>query len=259
MEQGMKVKVFVSICVLLFSNLVQGASITLSIGGEGIVTLKTDPLEVESAPLLSCESKKGGEAVFRCDDIQWLNVSGEPRIPWMVYPVLLPPYADLSSVTCSVKQSVYETIAGRWQVEPTPPMATWDENGQVIIVWPEDKRIVDGRDVDIYQRDALWPEEEARLSAKGRLRKWRLAEIAIPLVRYNPVSGELLQLASAEITVDFQRGARLQFGPELTAEGLDIDRPDPIGRERVQKIAVNFAQAAGAYDEAAWEGKDSKD
>jgi hypothetical protein len=246
MEKGMKAKVFVSICALLFSNLVQGAAITLNIGVEERVELQTAPLEVEStetgeAVLSPLEKKDISLTDFGSEDIRWLNNTGEPRIPWKIITVLLPPYADLSSVTCRVKQSAYEAVAGTWQVKPMPPVATWDENGQAVIVWPEDKRIVDGRDVDIYERDAFWPEEEARLSGKGRLRKWRLVEIAIPLIRYNPVSGQLLQLANAEITVDFQRGARL----------LDIDRPDPLGRARVQKIAANFAQAVDAYDKAA--------
>ena len=234
----MKVNVFASMWVLMFSTLVQGASISLSTGTEGIVTLKTAPLEVEST----------GEPVFKGDDIQWLNDTGEPRIPWKVITVLLPPNADLSSVTCRLKQPAYEAVAGTWQVEPMPPMATWDENGQVIVVWPEDKWIVDGRDVDIYERDAFWPEEQVRLSSRGKLRKWRLAEIAIPLVRYNPVSGELLQLTNTEITVDFQREVGL----------LDIDRPDPIGRSRVRNMAVNFAQAVAAYDRAAWDSSASK-
>ena len=55
---------------------------------------------------------------------------------------------------------MFEGIAGIWQVEPMPPVATRDENGREIVVWPEGKRIVDGRDVDIYERDAFWPEEQ---------------------------------------------------------------------------------------------------
>ena len=251
----MKIRVFATICVLLFSNLVpaasaqrdeQGASITLNIGAEERVELQTAPLEVEStetgeAVLNPLEKKDISLMDFGGEDIRWLNDTGEPRIPWKVITVLLPPYADLSSVTCHIKQSVYEAVAGTWQVEPMPPVATWDENGQAVIIWPEDKRIVDGRDIDIYQRDAFWPDDEARLSGKGRIRKWRLAEIAIPLVRYNPVSGQLLQLTNADITLDFQREVGL----------LDIDRPDPLGRARVQKIAANFVQAVDAYDKAA--------
>jgi hypothetical protein len=239
-KEKMKAKVFLSMCVLIFSTLAQGASITLSTGAEGTVALETGFVEVESG--------RAGAAAFSCDNVHWLSDTGEPRIPWKVITVLLPPNAALSSVTCRIERLVLESIAGTWQVEPMPPIATWDENGQVIVVWPEDKRIVDGRDADIYERDAFWPEEQVRLSGTGKLRQWRLAEVAIPLVRYNPVSGELLQLAGADITVDFQCKVR----------SLDIDRPDPLGRSRVQSIAVNFTEAAGAYDRAAAGGQDAQ-
>lgn len=235
----MKAKVFLSMCILMFSTPAQGASITLSTGAEGIVLLETGSVEVESGG--------ASAAVFSCDDVRWLSDTGEPRIPWKVITVLLPPDADLSSVTCCVERPVLESIAGTWQVEPMPPIATWDEDGQVIVVWPEDKRIVDGRDADIYERDAFWPEEQVWLSGTGKLRKWRLAEVAIPLVRYNPVSGELLQLAEAEITVDFQSKVR----------SLDTDKPDPLGRSRVQSMAANFTQAVGTYDEAVRDGQSS--
>ena len=246
---------FISIFVLLFSSLAQGAAITLSIGGEQIVSLQTAPLEAELATT--------GEVGFKGEDIQWLNNTGEPRIPWKVITVLLPPNADLSSVACRLKQPTYEAVAGTYQIEPMPPMATavrhpqaeWDENGQAVVVWPQDKRIVDGRDADIYERDAFWPEEQARLSSRGMIRKWRLAEIAIPLVRYNPVSGELLQLINTEITVDVQR--------EVGLPAIDrpewLRRPDPIGRARVKKIAANFAGAVDAYDKAASGDKSSND
>jgi hypothetical protein len=235
-EQRMKAKFFLSMCVLMFSTLAQGASISVSTGAEGAVALQTGSVEVESGT--------AGTAVFSCNDVRWLSDTGEPRIPWKVITVLLPPNAELSSVTCRVERPVLESVTGTWQVEPMPPIATRDENGRVIVVWPEDKRIVDGRDADIYERDAFWPEEQVRLSGTGRLRKWRLAEIAVPLVRYNPVSGELLQLAEAEIVVDFQRKVR----------PTDIGRPDPPGRSRVQRMAANFAQVVGAYDRGGTNG-----
>jgi len=236
----MKVNIFVSMCVLVFSTFAQGASITLNTGAEGTVGLQTAPVEVESGG--------DGMAVFSCGDVRWLSDTGEPRIPWKVITVLLPPDAKLSSVTCRIERPVFETIAGTWQVEPMPPIATRDENGYEIVVWPEDKRIVDGRDVDIYERDEFWPEEQVRLTGMGKLRKWRLAEVAVPLVRYNPVRGWLLQLTEAGITVDFQRKAGTP----------DTGRPDPIGRSRVQRMAANFTQAVAAYDRAAADARDDK-
>jgi len=234
----MKANTLLAVCVLMFSTLAQSASITLNTGTEGTVVLQTSPVEVESGG--------AGTAVFSCDDVFWLSDTGEPRIPWKVITVLLPPDADLSSVTCRIERPVLESIAGTWQVEPMPPIATRDEDGQEIVLWPEGKRIIDGRDADIYEHDAFWPQEQVRLTGTGRLRKWRLAEVAIPLVRYNPVSGRLLQIAEADITVDFQCKVR----------SLDTDRPDPLGRSRVRSKAVNFTQAVEAYDRAAAGGQE---
>ncbi|MHC4655810.1 MAG: LamG-like jellyroll fold domain-containing protein [Planctomycetota bacterium] len=233
----MKANTLLAVCVLMFSTLAQGASITLNTGTEGTVVLQTSPVEVKS--------DGAGTVVFSCDDVFWLSDTGEPRIPWKVITVLLPPDADLSSLTCRIERPVLESIAGSWQVEPMPPIATRDENGQEIVLWPEDKRIIDGRDADIYEHDAFWPQEQLRLSGTGKLRKWKLAEVAIPLVRYNPVSGRLLRLTEAEITVDIQSKVR----------SLDTNRPDPLGRSRVQSMAANFAEAVAAYDTAAWDGK----
>jgi len=236
----MRVNVLLSVCILMFSTLAQGASISLSVGDEDIVALETSSVGVESSV--------GGLADFSCDDVHRLGNTGEPRIPWKVITVLLPPDADLSSVTCRIENPVLEVIEGAWQVEPMPPVATRDKNGREMVLWPEGKRIVDGKDADIYEKDSFWPEEQIRITGTGRLRKWRLAEVAIPLVRYNPVSGGLLQLAEAGITVDFQRKAR---SPEA-------NRSDPLGRSRVRGKAVNFIQAVGDYDIAAASGQISQ-
>jgi hypothetical protein len=217
----------------MFSTLAQGASISLSVGDEDIVALETGSVAVESGV--------AGIASFSCEDVRWLSNTGEPRIPWKLITVLLPPDADLSSVTCRIESPVLEAIEGTWLVGPMPPVATRDEEDREIVVWPEGKRIVDGRDADIYKNDSFWPKEQVRITGTGRLRKWRLAEVAIPLVRYNPVSGRLLQLVEAGITVDFQRRGR---SPEA-------GRPDPIGRSRVRGKAANFIQAVGTYDVAA--------
>ena len=228
-EQRMKAKIFLSMCVLMFSTLTQGASITLSTGAEGAIVLETDSVGVESGT--------AGTAVFSCDDVRWLSDTGEPRIPWKVIAVLLPPNTELSSVTCRVERPVLESITGTWQVEPMPPRATWGEDGQVIVVWPEDKRIVDGRDTGIYERDAFWPQEQVRLLGTGQLRKWRLAEIAVPLVRYNPVTGKLLKFISADITVTYRRHMRPLATPITSL----------WGKSRVEKMAVNFREASQEY------------
>ena len=53
------------------------------------------PLDISP---IDIQSKSDGSADFICQDVQWLDLSGEPRIPWKVVTLLLPPDADLGTV-----------------------------------------------------------------------------------------------------------------------------------------------------------------
>lgn len=192
------------------------------------------------------EIKRGGNntTAFVCDEVHWLSQPGEPRIPWTVATVLLPPDADLSTVACDTDVS-YEQQAGEWRLEPAPPSATWDEKrAQVVTIWPTGKRIVGGYDLDVYETDAFWPSGQARILTVGRLRDWRLAEVALPLVRYNPITGELHKLISADVAVTYTREEISFLGGVASLRG----------KSRVEKMAVNFQEASqeyGIFDKAA--------
>lgn len=227
--------VFVLAAVVgIFAGALNAASITVvtdDAGGPEVATVWAD-LDIFVAV--------DGETVFRGDDVQWLNVAGEPHIPWKVITVLLPPNVEPSTVWAGMKNIRYELVAGTWDVPPTAPPTTWS-NGEKIVVWPEGKRIVDGYDVDIYDLDAFWPEAEARVLCTGQLRKFQLAQAAVPLVRYNPVTGQLLKLVDTGLDVGFARK------PMTQAMSGAARQPDRIGRARVKKLAVNFERASRAY------------
>ena len=138
--------------------------VTISVTGSGSTDTGTSATMLSfTAQDLKVVAGKTGEAVFICDEVQWLNRAGEPRIPWKVLTVLLPPDVEPSSVSACTEAIRYEPIDGTWKVSPTAPMVTW-HNGRKIVSWPEDKTLVDGEDVDIYRRDALWPEADVRLN-----------------------------------------------------------------------------------------------
>ena len=140
----------------------------------GIISAKQaqiiHPLEITPIETLS---KVDGTTDFVCQDVQWLNQSGEPRVPWKVITLLLPPDAVLETVEVVLRHARYENMTGIWDVSPQPPVALMkqDENK---LIWPKGKRIVDGRDADIYTEDALWPGKDIRLVHVGQMRKWNL-------------------------------------------------------------------------------------
>jgi len=192
-----------------------------------------------------------GFATFETgDDVQWLSKTGEPAIAYKTATVLLPGDVDMSTVKAEFTEAVYKRADGSWQVKPVGPMVTWID-GQEVTRWPEGKAIVDGKDVGIYENNALWPAEEIVFTGKGQLRKFNVATIAVPLVRWNAVTGELVRLAMADISVTYSTG--------VTSQSALIGKADVSGRGRVANMAVNFDQMIEGYDSGVMELSDCGD
>ena len=186
-----------------------------------------------------------GYAAFETgNDVQWLSVSGEPEIPYKTATVLLPADVDLSTVKAEFTDVVYKPADGSWQVKPTGPMVTWID-GSDVEKWADGKTIVDGKDVAIYENNNLWPAQEIIFTGKGQLRKFNVATIAVPLVRFNPVTGELVRLAMADIAVTYSTGVKSQSAL--------MSKADQTGRERVADLTVNFDQMSASYDNSVME------
>jgi hypothetical protein len=182
-------------------------------------------------------------AKFSCRDIQWKNQSGEPQVPWQVITVLLPPDAILETVAVNLKHPRFETIAGLWDVSSSPPVAIANKETQQF--WPKDKKIINGRDVDIYGKDAFWPQFDAQFVSTGEMRKWKLAQVAIPLIKYNPAQKKLKKLIRGELEIYFDRTSLPLTSPSTIAK-----MRDRIGEDTVRRIAVNFEQQNAAYTES---------
>lgn len=232
------------ILAFLAFMLVFGVATRSAPGSDNRLRIRRPDGGFTDADILSPTISRGqtGKAVFGCEPTHWQGSAGEPGIPWRIVTVLLPPDADTSIVSCSVVSAEYDAVEDIWDVEPVPPMMTRDNEGNEIVVWPEDKTIVDGRDVDIYSVDAFWPTEDSRVIGAGKLHGWNLAQIAVPLVVYNPISGELKRLVGAEVAFDYDRDGRSKSG----FVGTRTQRHNR-GRDRVKKLVINFEQAVVDY------------
>jgi hypothetical protein len=202
-------------------------SVGTAAAGEVSVVLDAPPVVVQTGDADS--------AAFRAPGAVWLSRTGEPAIPWMLVTALLPANADLASVVVAERACRYEDLAGTYDVEPTPPAAAWTAEGR-LLSWPADRLLVDGQAAAIYTEDAFWPMAPATLIDAGELRGWRVARVAVPLVQYNPIRGELRVLRSAEFALAFSEAAK---------GGLVA--VDAQGRERVVELCINFASEVETY------------
>jgi hypothetical protein len=226
---------WILIAVLLLTVLpVEAAQLFINLNGEQTV--------IETQTGVAESGLQSGLASFTVDDNQAvLAKTGQPAIPYQIVRLLLPPNAKLDAVITQLN-AAYALVEGAWSVSPVPPMATRDENGNEIVIWPSDRTIVDGYDVDLYNTDDFWPAAEAIVANTGRLRSWKIAEVAVPLFRYNPVTGQLLELSEAELFVD--------SGKENGNAPKNRKKEHQKNKERVRDLVVNYVQAAAAYEDA---------
>jgi hypothetical protein len=190
---------------------------------------------------VSISAGADNQAVFQVDGAQWIGTAGEPRAPWQVLTLLLPPDADTSSLVCRLEGAEYEELDGIWRIDPIPPPATRGPAGETILAWPAGKQIVEGRDRAAYGMSGFWPEKGARVLGCGRLHGWLLCQTAVPLVRWNPATGRMIRLVSASLHLEYERTpAEGSPAAQVTGRGLR-------GADRAARLAVNFESACAAY------------
>jgi hypothetical protein len=229
---------FVHICVL--PALASGQVVPIT------VTLNGEQTHIEAQTGLEANLQTG-QADFGVNaDLSFISHTGQPQIPFRIMRLLLPPNARLDTLTSQLLAD-YRPVEGTWDVAPMPPMASRDQDGNEIVIWPAGRTFVDGCDIDIYEVNAFWPPVEAHLMNTGRLRSYQLAEFAVPLYRYNPVTGQLLELAAADFTVNTRNPNKNAFSD---TSGKSAKRENSKINNRLKNLTVNFEQAAAGYEEA---------
>lgn len=187
---------------------------------------------------LSVSADACGHALFSGPGLVYTAAPGEPSLPSRVLTVLLPPGADIATVSVSVSGAAFEPVPGRWEVAPAGPPTTWDGTRE-IAVWPADAPIVDGRDVSVYGQDVFFPPQPLGRLETGSMRGWNLATVPVALFRYNPAARILERLVGGEV--------RVAFDGRTTVSMRRSAASDRIAAPRVRGIAANYDAAAPAY------------
>ena len=77
----------------------------------------------------------------------------------------------------------WEKVDGEWDVLPLPPLATWDGE-KLLIIWPEGKNIVDGKDIDIYNTNDIFPSQTFCRVDTMTIRNRNLAQATVSATRF---------------------------------------------------------------------------
>lgn len=147
------------------------------------------------------------------------GLAGEPALPVYTVTLLLPPDADPKTVSAAIISATEISLTGRYVVAPVLAYVTSDG----LKAYEPKKHIRDGKDLDVYSADALFPKNYIRFVQPGQLRDYKLLDIAVQRFKYNPVSGKLIHLKSGKLVVNYKTlGERVSLDHGTTAYAMNL-------------------------------------
>ena len=169
---------------------------------------------------------------------------GCPLLPSKSYTFLIPPDADLSTVSFHF-QRLNETVLGEsYKVKPTSPPYSIDGP-----VWPKNRNIVNGKDVDVYSSNTYYPDNYIQDVSVGMMRCYKIVKVRVYFSRYNPVSGKLKCITDGNLVLD------------VTRKPLDknIKYKVPVKFKKLaERLVINYDEMAHSYNSVYSFTKNSK-
>lgn len=179
---------------------------------------------------------ESGRAVFTGKDIALVGQAGAPALPVLSFKVLLPPNANLKSVTATLENVTEHVLPEQHDVAPMPPVIS-----RGVPLLPKGVELKDGRSNIAYARDEYTPNRFIGLVLPGQMREWRFVEIEFKPYRYNPVSKKLRKLTAGQLAVAFSRN------PEERIMRTRSKRIADLIEQNIKRSVVNFPEASPAY------------
>jgi hypothetical protein len=161
---------------------------------------------------------------------------GEPVLPSYTYTFLVSPDADLQSVKVSITGLTTEVLAGEFNVRPGAPLAIQNK-----VIWPEGKTIVNGKDVAVYSKNSFFPGSHVSVSTAGMMRRYKLVQVEINPILYNPVTKRLKKMTGGSLRVNY---VNLPGNP--SRKGTIYKTPVGVTK-MVKKLVDNYSEMANAY------------
>lgn len=176
-----------------------------------------------------------GDAEFNANQLS--ENPGQPALPVYTCAVLLPPSADLTMVSFSIEGLKEELVQGVFNVKPAlPPQSI---NGPL---WPENRSIVDGKDIGIYTQNQIFPKQHVVQTDIGYDYCYKVVQVMVYMARYNPVTQQLYQVKSGKLAVHYTNDA----GYSAT-RNASLLIPEAT-KNNLRRLAVNYNEFIGSYE-----------
>jgi hypothetical protein len=191
----------------------------------------------------SITKDKNGFDVIMMEGFTTRISPGDPTLPHKVYNILIPPEADGESLRLEIVSADIQLLEGTYDIKPgEPDIPGVDERSDENITeeyWGEGKNIVDGRNLDVYERDSDYPESCLELLPYSEMRKWKFAKVDFTPIQYNPVSKKLTLTKSIVLDISYDISA---VGVE---EGLTADT---VMDDVAPQLFLNYDEGKAWYE-----------
>ncbi|MBN1503342.1 hypothetical protein JW930_07420 [Candidatus Woesearchaeota archaeon] len=137
--------------------------------------------------------------------IIYTNSPGDPMLPGFIIYMLLPPETDLSTVQVGYAFRSYKEVAMANIIAPQPPDVSYDKSNNQITCWGENKNIIDGKNANVYDKDADYPQIPVRFNT-GQKQDLKFVTIEVFPYQYNPKRDRLELSKKIELAINYQIG-----------------------------------------------------
>lgn len=161
--------------------------------------------------------------------------AGQGVLPVEKVSLLLPPSADMNSISIELKNVKEIAVEGYHQLKTAAFPQT--RSGEY---WYNGATVIDGKDVNYYESDAVLPQNHVLVRDQGMKSCFKIVDVMVNLYRYNPKSQQLYKVVAGDLTVSVEPLRN------YSAEKSWII-PNFTKKMVAQKVA-NFNEFASLYD-----------
>jgi hypothetical protein len=166
---------------------------------------------------------------------------GKPMLPARTFSVLLPPGARVVSLEATAIGT--QDLPGRHRISPAPPMLPLTHSRELM------ERAQGEWDLsyqETYGSDRAYPEEIARITGSGTLRKYSYVAVSFCPFTYHALSGRLVHHDAAQVLIRYS----LPIPGSEEERTIEELRWDTTADERARELFVNYEQMRGLYQPA---------
>jgi len=198
-----------------------------------------DPGQMEREPVA------GEEVRVMLENCRLSGSPGFPLLSAQTIRLLLPPQADLSHIRVELRDPVWDNLGDEIDIAPAPPLVQPDGKRSFSCGGEDSDCIENGRDMRIYNQDTFFPLQMVSVVSRGRYRHWKIAEVRVHRIQYNPVQKNARVLRGGTLLVEVSPE---DTAVETTATPGEVS--SPLFGDRLHQLIINDADVGDFYPSA---------